>query len=29
MDFEVEPGRNREIEVVASEASAVDPEAAD
>jgi hypothetical protein len=28
-DFKVEPGRNREIEVVASEASAVDPEAAD
>lgn len=29
MDFKVEPGRNREIEVVASEASALDPEAAD
>lgn len=28
-DFKVEPGQNREIEVVASEASAVDPEAAD
>lgn len=29
LDFKVEPGRNREVEVVASEASAVDPEAAD